>query len=98
MTQTVERSWREVAAGGLVSAPGSTERNLTGSWRARRPIIDFDRCTHCMICWVLCPDSCFETEQGRLLSVDLDYCKGCGICAKECPRTCIEMVPEKQEG
>ena len=65
--------------------------------RTKLPIIDFDKCTHCMICWVMCPDSCFKTAEGSLLSVDLDHCKGCGICATECPVKCIEMVPEERD-
>jgi pyruvate ferredoxin oxidoreductase delta subunit len=49
-----------------------------------------------MICWALCPDGCFDTASGKLLSVDLDHCKGCGICAQECPRHCIAMVPDER--
>ncbi|MDA1256256.1 MAG: 4Fe-4S binding protein [Chloroflexi bacterium] len=97
MTQPGAESWVDVPTGGTVVNPGSTERNLTGSWRTKRPVIDFDACSHCMICWVMCPDSCFATAKGTLVSVDLDHCKGCGICASECPRKCIEMVAEGRD-
>lgn len=89
-------SWLDVPSGGMVLEPGSTRRNLTGTWRTMLPVIDFEACTDCMICWVMCPDSCFKTADGTLVSVDLDHCKGCGICATECPVKCIEMVPEER--
>ena len=97
MTQPGAEPWGDVPAGGTVLFPGSTERNLTGSWRTKLPVIDFDACTDCMICWVMCPDSCFKTAEGKRLSVDLDHCKGCGICATECPVKCIEMVLEERD-
>lgn len=91
-------SWdRNVAPGGEVLQPGSTRENLTGAWRTEHPEIDFERCTHCMICWVMCPDSAFTAEEGRLTGVDLDHCKGCGICSVECPTHCITMAPEARE-
>lgn len=96
MVQPGTESWGNVPIGGTVVEPGSTKRNLTGSWRTRLPVIDFEACTDCMICWVMCPDSCFATADGKLLSVDLDHCKGCGICATECPVKCIEMIPEER--
>ena len=97
MTQPGTESWSDVPLGGTVLFPGSTRRNLTGSWRTKLPVIDFDKCTDCMICWVMCPDSCFKTSEGTLTSVDLDHCKGCGICATECPVKCIVMVPEERD-
>lgn len=98
MTPSARESWRDLPRGGLVTVPGSAARHATGAWRVERPEIDLARCTHCMICWMLCPDSCFGTREGKLLGVDLDHCKGCGICALECPRKCIAMVPESKGG
>ncbi|MDP6667687.1 MAG: 4Fe-4S binding protein [Dehalococcoidia bacterium] len=86
--------WKQIQDGGTAVNPGSTERIRTGDWRTEVPVIDFDRCTHCMICWVDCPDSSFEVAETRLVSVDLEHCKGCGICAEVCPVHCIEMVPD----
>ncbi|MBI2965339.1 MAG: 4Fe-4S binding protein [Chloroflexi bacterium] len=86
--------WKRISAGGLVSNPGSSERVQTGAWRTRRPVIDFSQCTHCMICWVMCPDTSMQVYKDRLTGVDLAHCKGCGICASECPKHCIQMVPE----
>ncbi|MBI4219686.1 MAG: 4Fe-4S binding protein [Chloroflexi bacterium] len=84
-------SWSDIASGATVVEPGSARRNLTGSWGTKHPVIDFSRCTHCMICWVMCPDTCYTVHDKLLTGVDLDHCKGCGICVSECPRKCIAM-------
>ena len=86
--------WKQIQAGGSALNAGSTNRNPTGDWRTKKPIIDFDRCTHCMICWVDCPDACFQVDDTHLTGVDMDHCKGCGICAEVCPVHCIVMVPD----
>ncbi len=86
--------FRDLAPGGVVLEPGSTDTNLTGSWRSEHPVIDLESCSQCLICWELCPDACLTVVDSKLTAVDLDYCKGCGICAAECPRKCIEMVPD----
>ena len=89
--------WKQIPAGGTEVNPGSTERVKTGAWRSEMPVIDFSRCTHCMICWVDCPDACFEVSDEQLAGIDLDHCKGCGICAEVCPTHCITMIPEPLE-
>lgn len=86
--------WKQIPEGGIEILPGSTDRIRTGAWRTERPVIDFSKCTHCMICWVDCPDACFEVSEEQLTGVDLHHCKGCGICASVCPAKCIEMIPE----
>ena len=65
----------------------------TGDWRSRRPIRDEEKCTHCLICWIFCPDAAISWD-GKDIKFDLDYCKGCGICAEECPVSCIKMEEE----
>lgn len=86
--------WRLAPPGGIIRAAGNTVEYETGGWRTLRPRVDMDRCTHCMICWIFCPDSAVEVENMRLKGFDLTHCKGCGICAKECPPKCVEMVEE----
>ncbi|MDP3064492.1 MAG: 4Fe-4S binding protein [Chloroflexota bacterium] len=88
-------AWQEITPAAIVMEPGSTVEVETGSWRVNRPVIDFNRCVHCMICWLFCPDSSFEVKGQKLVGVDYQHCKGCGICAVECPRKCISMVPDK---
>lgn len=87
-------SWRKTSPGGVVDTAGNTFLLETGSWRSIRPVLDLERCVHCMICWAYCPDSSFIIKDEKLVGIDYDHCKGCGICAKECPKKCIEMQSE----
>ncbi len=85
----------------------STE-NKTGGWRTFRPIIHYDKCIRCYICWKFCPDTAIyfaspeahESPKEALakfdtVEIDYDFCKGCGICANECPTKAIELVLEE---
>ena len=78
-------TWREVVPGGTVPEAGSTAGYNTGTWRTLRPEHDMSKCTHCMICWVYCPDSSIVVKDGRWVELDYYHCKGCGICANVCP-------------
>jgi pyruvate ferredoxin oxidoreductase delta subunit len=86
----------------VVTEPGSSAQNKTGTWRTKRPVLDNQKCVRCGICWTFCPDSCYELKQEtertdvhHRFVPNLDYCKGCGICEKECPFKAIKMVEEK---
>lgn len=68
-----------------------TEGNA--GWRTMMPVVDHEKCVHCMICWTLCPDGVIDKN----IDIDLNFCKGCGICANECPRKAISMVKEGAE-
>jgi len=86
---------------GAVAPAGTMGQLNTGSWRTYVPMTDLEKCTHCMICWSLCPDSAILVQDGKKVGTNLQYCKGCGICATECPVDAIEMkleseVPEDQ--
>ncbi|HIC94410.1 MAG TPA: ferredoxin [Anaerolineae bacterium] len=85
MPVNLEAGWREASMAGIVTDAGNSVEYLTGGWRTLKPVRDEERCTHCMICWVYCPDSCILVEDGRVVGFDYDHCKGCGICAAECP-------------
>ncbi len=78
-------SWKQARMGGIVTEAGNAVEYPTGTWRSLRPVHDMEHCTHCMICWVYCPDAAIVVEDGRWVRFDLDHCKGCGICAKVCP-------------
>lgn len=92
------RGWREVPLGGVIPDAGNTRAYETGTWRTMRPILDREKCTDCLICWVYCPDSAIIVEDGCLTGFNLFHCKGCGICAKECPTKvqAIKMVLEAE--
>lgn len=90
------KNWTELPMRGLILDPGNSVDYETGSWRALCPVIDLEKCSHCMLCWLFCPDASIRVEDSRVAGVDLKYCKGCGICAVECPRQLITMVEEAQ--
>lgn len=74
------------------SVPQEGSAGLTGTWRTFRPVLDKERCTGCLLCWIFCPEACMTKE----LEIDYRFCKGCGICAEECPRKAITMVEEEK--
>lgn len=92
-----ELTWKDLNIGSIVTEPGNASELRTGDWRSQRPIFDFSKCTRCGLCWVYCPEGCFEETPEGYFEPDMYYCKGCGICATECPRDVITMVEEKEE-
>lgn len=91
-----EKGWREIPIGGLILEAGNAEEYKTGVWRTFRPIRDEEKCNHCLLCWIYCPDSSIIVEDGKIKDIRYDYCKGCGICATECPTKAIKMVEESE--
>ncbi len=89
-----QKGWKEMTWGGLVLEPGNSVEYETGTWRTIRPIIDMEKCSHCMFCWLYCPDGSIVVKDSKVMGIDLRHCKGCGICAQECPRKAITMVEE----
>jgi pyruvate ferredoxin oxidoreductase delta subunit len=63
--------------------------------RTMRPVIDFDKCVKCTLCWIQCPDSCFDVTPDGLYDANMEACCGCGVCEAVCPaKDCITMVNE----
>jgi pyruvate ferredoxin oxidoreductase delta subunit len=63
--------------------------------RTMRPVIDFDKCVKCTLCWIQCPDSCFDVTPDGLYDANMESCCGCGVCEAVCPaKDCITMVNE----
>ena len=63
--------------------------------RTMRPVIDFDTCVKCTLCWLQCPDSCFDVMPDGLYDANMEACCGCGVCEAVCPvHNCITMVNE----
>ena len=69
--------------------------SINAGWRTYKPVIDQDKCIHCLRCFLVCPDGVIDKSEENL-TIDYDYCKGCEICAYECPVKCIEMVKEEK--
>ncbi|MFH0888018.1 MAG: 4Fe-4S binding protein [Planctomycetota bacterium] len=89
----------EMPIGSVIDKPGNSMEYETGGWRNYRPIRDDKKCTHCLLCWIYCPEGCIKVTEGKITEIDLKYCKGCGICAEECPLKdkAIQMIEEKKE-
>ena len=63
--------------------------------RTMRPVIDFDACVKCTLCWIQCPDSCFDVMPDGTYDANMEACCGCGVCEAVCPvENCITMVNE----
>ncbi|TVQ34171.1 MAG: 4Fe-4S dicluster domain-containing protein [Geminicoccaceae bacterium] len=81
--------------GGVVADPGNTvTKNLSGSRAGYIPVFHADKCIHCGLCDLVCPDNCLswdivrhadESWDTRLRGVDYRYCKGCRACVDACP-------------
>ena len=93
-----EKGWKEIPIGGTILEPGNAIEYKTGSWRTFKPVWHEDKCIHCLVCWMYCPDEAIIVEDGKFIRFDYDYCKGCGICANECPTKvqAIEMVLDRK--
>jgi 2-oxoacid:acceptor oxidoreductase delta subunit (pyruvate/2-ketoisovalerate family) len=85
-------SWKELKEGALIR--GATSRNyVVSNWRVEKPVINKEKCTNCLICWIYCPEPAI-VRLGDGVAIDYDHCKGCGICESECPPKAITMVKE----
>jgi pyruvate ferredoxin oxidoreductase delta subunit len=76
------------------------DRNPTfKKWATRtmRPVINFDTCIKCTLCWLQCPDTCFDVTPEGLYDANMEACCGCGVCEAVCPvKDCVTMVNEIQ--
>lgn len=104
-----KENYKDLEKGTILDAATSLEYK-TGSWKVLKPVFDPDKCTHCMICVVFCPDMAIPVNEnadgvkgrdGKIykglvrLETNFDYCKGCGICEVECPTKAIKMTREE---
>jgi len=78
-----------------ITAPGNSAQRHTGDWRIFKPVIDYARCTTCMVCYIYCPESAIVMNAGGKVEIDYDNCKGCMICMNECP---MKAISGEREG
>jgi pyruvate ferredoxin oxidoreductase delta subunit len=99
--------WHEFEEGGVVvpavprgfkMGPRGQNRNdmfQRGTTKTERPVVRFDLCIKCTLCWLDCPDECFDPTEDGLFDVNYEVCVGCHKCAEVCPvPECIVMVDE----
>ncbi len=80
--------------GGYVPTRNATFKKF--STRTMRPVINFDTCTKCTLCWLNCPDTCFDITPDGLYDANMEACCGCGVCEAVCPvEDCVTMVNEE---
>ena len=80
--------------GGFVPGRNTTFKKF--STRSMRPVINFDTCTKCTLCWLQCPDTCFDITPEGLYDANMEACCGCGVCEAVCPvENCVTMVNEE---
>jgi pyruvate ferredoxin oxidoreductase gamma subunit len=81
-----------------IVSPGNTRTRRVGDWSNFKPLIDLDKCTKCMICFVYCPDSAITIDSdSKYPIVDFGACKGCNICFTECPPKAITLERRRKE-
>jgi len=93
-----EPGYKELPMGAKILEAGNSEQYETGGWRTYMPVHDAEKCTHCLLCWILCPDGAIIVKDEKWTGFDLKHCKGCGICAEECPPKikAITMIQEQK--
>ena len=77
--------------------PGRNATFKKWATRTMRPVVDFEKCIKCTLCWLQCPDSVFDVTPDGFYDADLEACCGCGVCEAVCPeKDCVTMVNEAQ--
>jgi pyruvate ferredoxin oxidoreductase delta subunit len=67
------------------------------STRSMRPVVNFETCIKCTLCWLQCPDTCFDVTPDGLYDANMQSCCGCGVCEAVCPvPDCVVMVNEAE--
>lgn len=78
------------------STPSKGSIGRTGDWRTHKPVVDREKCSKCLFCWMYCPEAAINVDSDGFPEIDYDYCKGCGVCSNECPKKAISMLVDKK--
>lgn len=88
---TEKSRWQDITPGNQIYGAGTSKAFITGEWRTQTPVFNQEKCTQCLLCTPVCPDSSIPVTDAKRGDFDLEHCKGCGICAKACPFGAITM-------
>ncbi len=86
--------------GGVFSIPGNTlSHDLTLSRMGWIPVFELEKCIHCGVCDMVCPDFCFVWKSAQpykvhLEGIDYHYCKGCLRCVESCSTGALRRKKE----
>lgn len=92
--------------GGIIPEPGNSVWNdLSTARTGSLPVLAREKCIHCGLCDLVCPDFCMVWEDGEpggrfereLAGVDYRYCKGCMRCVESCPTRAMTKQAETPE-
>jgi pyruvate ferredoxin oxidoreductase gamma subunit len=90
-------------SGAIVPEPGNMAWNdLSVSRTGLMPVLDREKCIHCGVCDLVCPDFCLAWSDGaeggkferELMGIDYRYCKGCLRCVESCPSGALTRETE----
>jgi pyruvate ferredoxin oxidoreductase delta subunit len=104
--------WKDMEEGLVIRGMSAEQQDVAGrdggyvptrnqifkkfSTRTMRPVINFETCTKCTLCWLNCPDTCFDITPDGLYDANMEACCGCGVCEAVCPvKDCVTMVNEE---
>ena len=96
---------KDLHDGGIIKDAGNAAGFKTGDWRSDIPKWIEENCTHCMFCWIYCPDTAISLDTSeaktKMTGFVYEHCKGCGICAQHCPpakkgKAAIVMVRDEK--
>ena len=87
----LKASWRDLTEGMVIARAGTSREFNTGEWSTSKPLFIEDKCTQCLLCVPVCPDSSIPVADMKRGEFDYEHCKGCGICVKACPFGAITM-------
>ena len=78
-------------------------KDLSGSRTGFIPVLHEEKCIHCGLCDIVCPDNCLSWDilhyddgswYTRLRGIDYQYCKGCQACVDTCPTGAMKKERE----
>lgn len=55
----------DMTPGNQIYGGGGSRKFCTGEWRTKTPVIDWEKCTQCLLCTPVCPDSCIPVKDGK---------------------------------